>query len=255
MFFRIFWSIYFALSIALIGSTGGYLISGSLLFVAHLMSPISALSTPIRLYGELILCYVIRFLLWTQPWLICSTNFPSQLSLFELSRKRKIVYVANHRSNMDTFLLLSYIPGVRGLAKQTLYHNLFFAPFMWIMGFVPVEKGSPQSFIQGLKLVHQRLLDQKRPFLVFPENQRCQKGFVGLQKFSVAPFVLAVEAKALVVPVVMKATDALMGRGDLWLHPFRPIEIQMLDPIESTEFEDGVALAKAVTERIGWALS
>ncbi|MGE0634021.1 MAG: lysophospholipid acyltransferase family protein [Pseudobdellovibrionaceae bacterium] len=211
-------------------------------FLAFLVSPFKRLSEKLRHAGEFVQCGSIRILLLLQPWLQCKTNFPKIYGFYNQFGSRKILFVANHRSNLDTFLLISYIPGLRGLAKSSLFHNVFFAPFMWVVGFIPVDKGRPESFLTTLKLLKTQLLDRNRAVLYFPEHTRCAKGFDSVSKFSSSVFMGAIESQALVVPLVIKRTDQLMGKGDLFLNPYEPVEIKMLDPIKASEFDDAIVL-------------
>lgn len=241
-FSRIFWSIYFVIGIAIIGGIFGYIVTLSLFVLSHLLSPFSKLSTFIRHQAEYVQCLCIRMLLKLQPWLRCETNFPSIVGFYDQLGTRNVLFVANHRSNMDTFLLISYIPGLRGLAKKSLFYNIFFAPFMYVCGFIPVEKGSSESFVKGLGMLRDKLLKRNRPVLIFPENTRCEKNFSSVQKFSAAVFSIAIESKALLVPLVIESTDQLLGRGDLFIHPFTQVQIKMLEPIVAANYTDAQEL-------------
>lgn len=166
-----------------------------------------------------------------QPWFQCETNLPGISEIYQKIGSRRVIFAANHRSNLDTFILISYIPGLRGMAKSSLFYNIFFAPIMWIIGFIPVEKGNLRSFLEGLALVRKKILDRNRSLLIFPETTRCQKGAVGVGKFSAAIFQLAVDSQAVIVPIALQNTDQLYGRGDLLLNPFQKTKVTMLEPI------------------------
>jgi 1-acyl-sn-glycerol-3-phosphate acyltransferase len=254
-FSRIFWSIYFVLSIAVIGSLFGYVLTLSIFLLAFALAPWPTLSTKVRHLGEDVQCKSIRMLLFFQPWLQCETNLPEIAGFYDQFPNRKVLFVANHRSNLDTFLLISYIPGLRGLAKSTLFYNVFFAPFMWACGFVPVKKGSADSFIKGLRLLRDRLLMRDRPVLMFPENTRCEKGRPSMRKFGAGIFAMAIESEAMIVPLAITATDNLLGKGDLFLHPFQPVKIKMLEPLEAKNFSDSQALTELVWNQIHAGIS
>lgn len=249
-FRQIFWSIYFVLSIAVIGSLFGYVFTFALYFLALLLSPWKSLSDRIRHGGEFLQCASIRFLLRLQPWLRVETNLPGIRGFYEGLGTRRVLFVGNHRSNLDTFLLISYIPGLRGLAKSSLFYNLFFAPFMWVAGFIPVSKGNAESFMTGLKQLRTKLLERERPVLIFPENTRCEKGAPSLGKFSASVFSMAIDSRALIVPLAITGTDDVLGKGDLWLSPGHPIRIKMLPPIRSSDYTDPQSLRDRVREAL-----
>ena len=231
----------------------GYLFSLPAYFLIMLTSPVPALSLKIRYWTESAFCSSIRFLLWFQPWLKCTTNFQSIFKFYNQFPNRKILFVGNHRSNLDTFLLISYIPGLRGLAKHSLFYNVLFAPVMLLNGFIPVKKGSTQSFLKGLTDIKDKILNKNRAALVFPENTRCKKNFPGMGKMTTSFFSLAIETKALVVPIAIHNSDAVMGRGDLLIHPGH-IRVQMLPAIDSSIFPSAKQLCEAVQLQILGAL-
>lgn len=247
-FSRWLWSIYFVVTLALVGFVMGYLVTLPLFLLSGLLRPFGQLSRVLRSVAELVQCLSIRFLLKIQPWLQCQTNFPAILKFYENLGTRQVMFVANHRSNLDTFLLISYIPSLRGLAKSSLFSNIFFAPMMWAVGFIPVQKGSITGFIQGLRLMKEKILSQQQPVLVFPETTRCVKGFVGVQKMSQAVFDVAMETSAVVVPIYIQGTDQLMGRGDLLVHPFTPVSLKLLPSLKAKEYASAALLSEHVRE-------
>ena len=253
LFYRTLWSIYFLFSIGIIGLIMGYAFSLPAYLLIMITTPFPALSLKIRHWTENIYCSSIRFLLVLQPWLKCTSNFPNIFNFYSSFSSRKILFVGNHRSNLDTFLLISYIPGLRGLAKQSLFYNFLFAPIMLLTGFVPVQKGSAASFLKGLDTMKQKILNKNRPALVFPENTRCEKNSFGLGKMTTSFFSLAIDAKALVVPIAIHNSDAVMGRGDLLIHPGH-IRVQMLPAIDSSIFPSAKQLCEAVQLQILGAL-
>ena len=247
-FSRWLWSIYFVLTIAVVGFVMGYLVTLPLFLLSWLLRSWSRLSSYLRSVAESVQCFSIRFLLKIQPWLNCQTNFPTILKFYENVGTRQVMFVANHRSNLDTFLLISYIPSLRGLAKSSLFSNIFFAPMMWAVGFIPVQKGSITGFVKGLRLMKEKILSRGQPVLVFPETTRCVKGFVGVQKMSQAVFDVAIETSAVVVPIYIQGTDQLMGRGDWLLHPFTAVSLKLLPSLKSTEYASAFQLSEHVRE-------
>jgi 1-acyl-sn-glycerol-3-phosphate acyltransferase len=253
-FSRFFWSIYFVLTIGLIGLSFGYFLTFMIYFIALLLSPWRRASERTRHFGEYVQCLSIRMLLNMQPWLKCENNFHDIVGFYDRFKTRRVLFVANHRSNLDTFLLISYIPGLRGLAKSSLFRNIFFAPFMLVAGFIPVDKGSTQSLVKGLKLLGRKLLKRDRAVLIFPETTRCEKGFNSVNKFAAAFFAVAIDSNALIVPLAIECTDQVMGRGDLLIHPHRSVKIKMLDPIDASKFNDSIALRDLVWGQVKAAL-
>lgn len=247
MFSRLFWSIYFVLGIGLIGFLMGYIVTFFFFCLSFLASKIAPRISQFFLHtAEYIQCFSIRFLLTIQPWLKCKNNFQAIYGFYNTYGTRKVMFVANHRSNLDTFLLISLIPGLRGLAKSSLYYNIFFAPFMYVAGFVPIEKGNVTGFLNGLKLLQTRILNNNRAALVFPETTRCKKNMPGVGKFSAAVFDVAQKSEALIVPICIKNSDLTMGRGDFLLHPFNLIELKIFRAIDAKVFSSAQELSAHV---------
>ncbi len=248
---RLIWSLYFIFTIMIFGSLFGYIMTFFLFVIGRVIGFLSPSFSRIFLdWTERFYTSAIRGLLLIQPWLKCKTNIPSLLNLNQYyqthCQTKRLLFVANHRSNLDTFLMISWIPGLRGLAKSTLYYNFIFAPFMWITGFIPVKKGSANSFMDGLQKLRTRLLEKEIPVLIFPENTRCEKGAPKLNKWSQSVFKMALDAKATIIPVAIKNTDSLLGKGDLMLNPFEPIEVKMLPPVETSHYFDSQVLSKDI---------
>lgn len=224
----------------------GYVVTLFFYFLSFLFSKLTAVSLFFGYCAEYIQCYSIRFLLKIQPWLKCENNFQSIYGFYEQYGTRNIMFVSNHRSNLDTFFLISFIPGLRGMAKSTLYYNLFFAPYMIAAGFVPVKKGSINGFIEGLRFLKSKILEQNKAALVFPETTRCVKNYDSVGKFSTAVFDVAISSSSLVVPIYLHNTDQVMGKGDLFLHPFRPIELKIFNAISTDQFKSSIELTDHV---------
>lgn len=257
---RFFWSLYFLFSILIIGTIFGYICTFILFLIAKILQTIfPRVSKSLNSFTEKFYAQSIRMLLVLQPWLRYKTNIPNSFEFSQYIKanceSEKLLFIANHRSNLDTFLLISWIPGLRGVAKHTLFYNFILAPFMWVTGFIPVEKGSANSFIDGLQKVKIHMLKTNNPILIFPEGTRCIKGGPNLNKWSQSVFKIAIDVNATVIPIMIKNTDRVLGKGDLLITPFEPVEVKMLKPIESKNYKDFIQLSKAVHLELGHELA
>jgi 1-acyl-sn-glycerol-3-phosphate acyltransferase len=99
-----------------------------------------------------------------------------------------------------------------------------------------------------------KLLKRDRPVLIFPENTRCNKGCTSVNKFTAAFFSLAIDSGARIVPLAIESTDQVMGRGDLLIHPFHPVKITMLTPVDANNFNDSIALRDLIWGQVKAAL-
>lgn len=99
----------------------------------------------------------------------------------------------------------------------------------------------------------EEILNKDRAALAFPENQRCEKNFSGLGKITTSFFSLAITSKALVVPIAIHNSDAVIGRGDLLIYPGE-IKIKMLPAIDSSKYTTGKQLLEIVRSQLLEAL-
>jgi 1-acyl-sn-glycerol-3-phosphate acyltransferase len=99
----LFWQIYFLLSIVVIGAVGAYIIGAPLYLLGRRF--IWA-----RRLAERINVKAIGFMMRSQPWY----DIDAKLERFEKAtlEDRPLLLVSNHRSNLDSFVLLSLIRGV-----------------------------------------------------------------------------------------------------------------------------------------------
>lgn len=224
----------------------GYGVTLSLFLFSLFLSPFKDLSIRIRHIAETIQCLSIHFLLKIQPWFNYKHNFQSILGFYKKYNTRNILFIPNHRSNLDTFILISLIPGLRGMAKSSLFYNIFFAPIMIVIGFVPVKKQNVASYLKGLQQLKNKFLKQNKSVLVFPETTRCEKKYPSVQKFSSSVFEVAISSKALIVPIYIKNSDEVLGRGDFLVHTFKVVHLTLFSAIDASQFTQAYELSDYV---------
>lgn len=164
--------------------------------------------------------------------IIRASLLPVKVSGLEtLEHDQQYIYVANHCSYYDVFLLSGYLPlPRRWMMKRELERVPFFGTGCRRAGFVFVDKGS----MSEIKATYQRALDTLKEgasLIVFPEGRRSDDGH--MHKFSRTPFTLAAEMNLPVVPVTINGTFDVMPRHHRFLtwHPLhldfhKPIRIQ-----------------------------
>ena len=128
---------------------------------------------------------------------------------------RTYLFMCNHVSHLDHFMLLAWIPGYFvGLeaieaAKVPLYG---WAGARW--GQVRIDRGNREAALEACRAVMDRLAGGLS-VVVFPEGQRTRDGQLGPLKKG--GFHIAVDAQAEVVPVVLKGLYPLAPRGAMVL--------------------------------------
>jgi 1-acyl-sn-glycerol-3-phosphate acyltransferase len=131
-----------------------------------------------------------------------------------LARGRACLFMANHVSNLDPPVLLPLTPPFTAIfLKQSLMRIPFLSLVMRTAGFIPVRRDGSVEAARSSLVTAQRALEAGRSIVVFPEGTRSSDGH--LLPFKRGPFHLAMQSGALVVPVTIRGTAALMPKGSL----------------------------------------
>jgi 1-acyl-sn-glycerol-3-phosphate acyltransferase len=229
---------YFYASIAVIGSLG---VSAS----APLLLAGRVWRAPQRV-GQRWFRFGVSCLMRAQPWLSADVRLRDYADGATL-------YVSNHRSTLEVYFLLAHIAGVRILSKRALLLVPFLGEVMLLTRQIFVAKNRPDDFLRAMRKVESGLRAGDKVH-VFPEYTRCPPGFRGTQKFSLAPFQVAMAAGVRVVPVVFHGTDATWPKGRYSLAWRRPIRVTSLRPLYARDFASARDLRRVVQERIDAAL-
>jgi 1-acyl-sn-glycerol-3-phosphate acyltransferase len=194
-----------------------------------------------RRIGHRMFAFGVRCLLRCQPWLDADVRIGSY--------EGATLYVSNHRSTLEVFFLLAYVPGVRILSKRTLLLVPFLGEVMLLTRQIFVSKGRPNDFLRAMRQVESGLRAGDT-LHVFPEYTRCPPGLAGTQKFSLAPFQVAKAVGVRVVPIVFRDTDRVWPKGLYSLSWRRPVRVVSLDPLHPDDFDSARSLMRAAKERI-----
>jgi 1-acyl-sn-glycerol-3-phosphate acyltransferase len=191
---------------------------------------------------------------WVYPWANWGARTWLRLSgvkvqvtgLELLDPKQPYVFVANHRSYFDAGPLFAYTGRRMGMVGKK---ELLKAPILgYGMGFVNViaiDRSNRERAVESLRDATARLRSGIS-FGVCPEGTRARPG--EMLPFKKGAFHMAVQAGVLIVPIALKNSDLLMGRGTGEAWP-GTIEMVMLPPVETKGVESDDALTGLV-ERV-----
>lgn len=165
---------------------------------------------------------------------------------------RPCVYVANHLSFFDIFLL-SRMPvfDVVIYLRSWPFKLAWFVPFMRLGEYLDVER-SPWEHIVGKT---RQFFDEGRSILLFPQGHRSRDGQLG--RFYSGAFKLALEFDVPIVPICIAGTDQMLPPGRRWMAPSR-IRLECLEPVEPAAFQTElghVKLRKHVKQLMGACLA
>ena len=154
-----------------------------------------------------------------------------QAQLAKVDWTRPVFVMGNHRSYLDipiAFLALQRTVGF--IAKTQLQRIPILNFWMHKLGcvFINREKGG------GAEIIQKAVQSGKMPRLfIFPEGTRSKRE--GMVAFKSGCFRLAVEANAIILPIVTKGSD------EAWEHrkncKHSPVNVKILEPIDTVEFK------------------
>ena len=145
-----------------------------------------------------------------------------------LDPRQSYVFAANHRSFLDTATLFYYTGRRIGIiAKKELLKVPIFGYGMGYVNIMAIDRSNRTRAIETMKAATDRLR-RGVSFGVFAEGTRALPG--ELLPFKKGAFYMAAEAGVPVVPVAIKNTDALMGKGTGVARPGE-IEMVLLPPV------------------------
>jgi 1-acyl-sn-glycerol-3-phosphate acyltransferase len=128
-----------------------------------------------------------------------------------LDPKQTYVFVSNHRSYLDTAAMFIYTGRRIGLlAKKELLKVPVLGVGMGFVNVMAIDRSNRESAIRTTEAAAQRIKSGVS-FAVFVEGTRAKPG--ELLPFKKGAFYMARQAGVPVVPVAIKNSDVLMGKG------------------------------------------
>src|SRR6185369_906009 len=144
-------------------------------------------------------------------WLKLSGVSVKVTGLERLDPKQTYVFVSNHRSYLDTATLFIYTGRRIGLlAKKELLKVPVLGVGMGFVNVMAIDRSNRESAISTTEAAAKRI-QSGVSFGVFVEGTRAKPG--ELLPFKKGAFFMAKQAGVPVVPVAIKNSDVLMGKG------------------------------------------
>jgi 1-acyl-sn-glycerol-3-phosphate acyltransferase len=201
------------------------------LFVAGAL--LTILATPILVFSWLVKKHDLVYpwaLFGARQWLRLSAVSVKVRGLELLDPKQPYVFVSNHRSYLDTAVLFAYLGRRIGiLAKKELLKVPILGVGMGFVNVMAIDRTNRESAIRTTEAAARRIKSGVS-FGVFVEGTRAQPG--ELLPFKKGAFYMARQAGVPVVPVAIKHSDVLMGKGTGEARP-GTIEMVLMPPIDT----------------------
>ena len=165
-----------------------------------------------------------------------------------------VVFVANHQGYFDIPLLLTSLDKPHGMvAKEAIGKLPIICDWMRLLGCVFIDRSNARQSVAALGEAAQRLTQDKRSFIIFPEGTRSKGGPVG--EFKSGGFKIAFKAGVPVLPVCIDGSWQLMEKNHNWIRPASVrITILPLIPTQGLSRDEMKAIVPTVEQQIAACL-
>ena len=160
-----------------------------------------------------------------------------------LDPKQPYVFVSNHRSYLDAAPLFAYTGRHMGLvAKKELLKAPILGYGMGFVNVIAIDRSKRERAVETLQIATDRLRSGIS-FGVCPEGTRARPG--EMLPFKKGAFHMAVQAGVPIVPIALKNSDVLMGKGTGEAWP-GTIKMTMMSPVDTSWVSNDEDLQKLV---------
>jgi 1-acyl-sn-glycerol-3-phosphate acyltransferase len=191
-------------------------------------------------------CFWGAFYIYTNPfWKVRVTGRE------KLPWRKPVIIVSNHASLIDIIVLFALYRPYKWVSKAENFKLPFIGWNMTMNGYVRLVRGERASVIAMMDRCR-HYLGHGSSLLMFPEGTRSDTG--ELREFKAGAFQLAMETGCPVVPVAVWGTAKSLPKHGLVLRDSMDARVEVLDPIDPTDFESLEALRDAARAAIRDAL-
>jgi 1-acyl-sn-glycerol-3-phosphate acyltransferase len=165
---------------------------------------------------------------------------------------RPHLFVANHKSLADVFLLCLLPWEMKFLSKESIFKIPLLGWQMRVSRDIPIERGNRDSARRALEAMRDRL-SRGSSVIVFPEGTRSPNGSIA--PFREGAFRLAIELGVDVVPLAVAGTENTLPKHSLVFRP-TSASVTVLPPVSVAGLteEDAPRLAERVRGEIARAI-
>ncbi len=147
---------------------------------------------------------------------------------------QQFIVIANHQSLMDIPVLFESLPiSMRMVAKAELFRIPVFGWTLRHGYFIPIQRNNTKAAVESLSSAV-KLFEKNTSIFMAPEGTRSKDG--KLLPFKKGPFVLAIEQKKNILPVVIFDTKDVIVKGSTRIKSNQHVHIKILPVIETQNF-------------------
>jgi 1-acyl-sn-glycerol-3-phosphate acyltransferase len=146
----------------------------------------------------------------------------------KLNKKQSYVFVSNHQSAYDIFLIYGYLgQPIKWVMKQSLRKIPLVGFACEKAGFIFVDNSTPQAAARTINEAEQRLKNGAS-IAIFPEGSRTKTGKIN--PFKKGAYQMALNLQLPVVPVTINGSYEVMPRHSYLIYPHK-MELIIHEPI------------------------
>lgn len=170
--------------------------------------------------------------LWARTLLAVSGTRVEVIGRERLVPGENYIFASNHRSYMDTPVVLATIPGeFRFMAKSGLFKIPLLGGHLRRAGHIPVPLENPREAVRSMAEAGRIIRENRISVLVFPEGGRTM-GEMGAFREGAA--FIAIKAGVPLVPMGLIGTHELLPMHSVHVRP-RKVRVVIGDPIPTAE--------------------
>lgn len=170
--------------------------------------------------------------MWARTLLLVSGTRVKVEGLEKLDPQGSYIFAANHRSYMDTPVLLASLPGqFRFMAKEGLFKIPLMGGHLQRAGHIPVPQ-NPREAIKSMSDAGRKIHDNRLSVLIFPEGGRTIDG--RMDPFQEGAAFIAIKGNVTIVPVGLIGTYELLPMHSVHVQP-RHVTVRIGDPIDTSQ--------------------
>ena len=163
---------------------------------------------------------------------LCGVNLKVKGSE-HLDPEKAYIFMPNHQSMIDIPVIFTALfHQFRWVAKAELFRIPIFGKAMQRCGYISIDRSNRKAAFASLKEAI-RKIEEGTSVLIFPEGTRSDDGTI--LPFKKGGFVMAVESRAMIVPMVIIGTRSVMSKGKLLVTP-GTVLVTLHPPIDAGDF-------------------
>jgi 1-acyl-sn-glycerol-3-phosphate acyltransferase len=165
---------------------------------------------------------------WTFSYLRIVPGWRVRVEGRELLPPGPAVLVANHQSMADIVACMGLFHPFKFVSKRSLFALPLVGWMMSFLRYIHLDRGKPRSMLRMLETCRW-WLRRGVPVLLFPEGT--YRGGKTMLPFKRGAFLLAIQEKVPLVPVVLQGTTDIVYEDGPWMNPRATVTVRVLPPV------------------------